>query len=277
VSNFTSLISDIFDRGVEQRLSLEDERLAIELAQHGDQAAQTKLLLAYAPALRNGVQWFARALPSTPQRADLEDVRSQAILGFLEAIKAFSLNSHDRLAAIAPQYIRNAVAVSASSATSFTVPERTLKRFFGILREAEGNAARAADLAPSFEMKRDTFLAVLSAVRNVTSYDGLSSGGTANGASVHGWGDGENTKEPHAFPIWDANEAAVVDRILVEMAFTAVDELEAQVMLLAYGFTDYEPIPDAEVGHRLGFSRAKAQRTRTAALEKMRHSLGVAA
>lgn len=68
----------------------------------------------------------------------------------------------------------------------------------------------------------------------------------------------------------------VEDRLLVEAAFAAVDDLEEEVCRLAYGFSDYDPIPDSEVGYGLGLSRPKVQRVRASALGKMRDAAGVA-
>jgi DNA-directed RNA polymerase specialized sigma subunit len=266
---FSTALVDVFHNRAEERLTLDEERAAIAAAQLGDEAAKLSLILAYAPALRNGVAWYTRALPSAPQASELEDVQSQAVLGLLEAIAAFDADVHDRLAAIAPGYIRNAVSGAAASVTGFAVPERTLKRFFGILREAQGNVYEAARIAPSREMKPETFLAVLSAIRNVDSLEGLTDEGERHtGASHRG--------EASASPLWDNSTPDVEDRILVEAAFAAVNTLEADVCRLAYGFSDYEPVPDAEIAARLGSSRATIQRTRAGALGKMREALGVA-
>jgi DNA-directed RNA polymerase specialized sigma subunit len=182
-------------------------------------------------------------------------------MGLIEAVQAWRPEVHDRLAAIAPRYIRNAVAVSAAVATQFTVPERTLKRFFGILRAADGDVIEATRIAPAYSMRPETFLAVLDAVRSVDSYD------AANG------NDGQG-RDLAASPIWDNAAPDVEDRILVEAAFKAVDTLEKDIVRMAYGFTEHDPLPDEEIGHRIGFTRPKTQRIRAGALAKMREAIG---
>lgn len=265
-TSFDSILADIFDRRIEKRLSLEEERALIATAKDGDDDAKLQLLYAYAPALRNGLTWYKRALPSSPSAADLEDVKTDAVLGLLEAIDAVDLDVHNRLAAIASQNIRHTVAAAAKSVTGFTVPERTLNRFFGIMREAEGNEYAAAAMAPKYKMTTETFLAVLSAVRNVTSYDADDST------------DEDTRYSPatlSASPIWDAT-LSEEDAELAAAAFDAVDDLEESVCRLAYGFETYgSPVADVEVGHRLGFSQSKTQRVRSAALGKMREALAV--
>jgi len=274
--NYFSTLTDIFDRGIDERLELADERSLITLAQAGDETAKLRLMRAYAPALRNGVTWFTRAVPTIPQTADLEDVRSQAVMGLLEAIDAFDPETHDRLAALAASYIRNAVAVAAGPIAAFSVPERTLKRFFGILRAADGDTVRAADIAPDYEMKRETFLAVLSAVRNVDSYDALTAAEDEHGRVTKGGQSGEGSRDITAFPIAHDSIADVEDAVLVEVAFGAMDTFERDVVRLGYGFAEYDTVPDAEIAARLGYSRPKIQRTRSGALVKARSALGVA-
>lgn len=267
--NPSTLLSDIFDKKVTvPDLELDDERDTIAAAQAGDSAAKEKLILAYARSLRNGVIAFTRNFSPEDRVADVDDVRSQALLGFLEAVRAFNPLRHDRLAAIAPEYIRQAVTSEAASASSFTVPERTLKRFFAILRLAEGNIYDAAALAPTYEMRKETFLAILSAIRNVDSLDLPEAGGEDTvGVSRDGW-SGAMVR-----PLWDNVEPDSDSKLLVAAAFDAVNTLEGDVVRLAYGFADYDPVPDAEIAARLGLSRQKTQRTRNAALDKMRERL----
>jgi len=256
----SNAISDIFDNGAEHFLTLEEEHLAIADAQSGDQDAKVALLYAYAPLLRSSVARYRNMTGTWSE----EELRQDALLGFLEAIEAFDPERHIRLAGVAPSYVTNTLASSARSQAAYTVPERSLRRFFGILREADGDVIEAVKLAPQREMKPETFLSVLDAVRNVSSLDGeLSELGV--------------TGDIQGVPVWDGQHADAEDRILVEAAFRSVSTFEGDIVRLAYGFADYDPLPDAEVGHRLGLSRQKAQRTRTEALGKMRVSLGVAA
>lgn len=276
--SFNNVLADIFTRNAERRFeSAETEREAILAAKKGDEQATLDLMYAYAPALRNGVKWYTRSGPAVERADGLEEVQSVAVAALIEAIAAFDPESgYDRLAATASKYIMNAVAVHAQYAAGFTVPERTLKRFFGILRAAEGNVYEAAALAPQFLMSRETFFAVLSAVRNVDSYDALTEGNSAgfDGTTTERFEVG-GERGIEVRPLWDNSEAEE-DELLVEAAFASVDDLERQVTRLAYGFETYgDPVPDAEVAHELGLSRQKAQRTRSSALGKMRQALAV--
>lgn len=266
--SFNSVIADIFDRRAEKRFSLEEERELLAAAQLGDEAAKIDLFYAYAPALRNSLKGFVRAQTAGAQASDLEDVRQSAVMGLLEAIQKFDPATHDRLAAIAAGHIKNAVAAHAQDASGFTIPDTSMKRFFRILRDANGDTEAAALLAPSREMKSETFLAILSAIRNV---DGLE--------AIQDDGVGESTgqgREIQVRSLFGDPAADAEDAVLVDLAFMAVDDLERTVCRLSYGFEDYEPVPDAEVGHRLGLSRPKTQRVRAGALGKMRQALGVA-
>lgn len=236
-----------------------EEAATIKAAQSGDEAAILALFSAYAPALRGAVSHYLTA--SLP----LDDARQAAALGLLEAIHMHDASLSDRLAGMIRTRVHDALSEAVSAATGgFTVPARTLRRFFGILKRADGDIGEAAKLAPEFEMSVDTFYSVLAAVKADESLDlEIETNGGADAISVMA-----EIVAPRE--ITDAE-----DRVLVEVAFRAVDGLETQVCSLAYGFADYDPQPDAEVGFRLGFSRLKAQRTRSRALSKMRKALCV--
>lgn len=266
--SFDSVIADIFDRRAERRLEVEEERMLLAAAQLGDEDAKISLLYAYATALRNGVASYTRAMSAAGESGDLEDVRQSAVMGALEAIQAFDASKHVRLAAIVSKYVANAVSAHSQEASGFSIPERTMKRFFGILRLADGNVFEAARLAPEHEMTQETFLAVLSAVRNVDGLEALTDGGDD---ATGGFG-----REIQVFALNGDAVADAEDAVLVEAAFAAVDDLERSVCRLSYGFDDYRALPDIEVAERLGLSRPKTQRVRAGALGKMRQALGVA-
>lgn len=263
--SYASVLADIFDRRAEKRLSQDEERELLLAAQGGDEEAVFTLMYAYAPALRSAVAQYRNAGGVHADGHMMEELQSLVVLGFLEALKAFDPELHRRLAAIIGGYLADSLSAGLTSPIAFTVPPRTLKRFYSILRKADGNPYDAAALAPKYEMKTETFLAVLTAVRSA-SLD-LPTGAEDEDTFPASW--------EAARPVWmEAVDAE--DAVLVEVAFEAVDELEGDVCRLSYGFTDYDPVPDAEIGDRLGFSRAKAQRIRSGALGKMRQALGVA-
>lgn len=257
MTEFSEVLADVFERRSERRLTVTEEAEAIRLAKQGDQEATVALIYSYAPALRNAV--------ARHPGLDRDEARSAAVTGLLEAVRAFDSSAHDRLAGILRAYLSDALAQEEGIAHGFAVPPRTLKRFFGILRHADGDPVAALALAPEYAMAPETFLDVLTAVRGLD------------------WlypADDEDEQAgdvlDRARPIWSGDHADADDRVLVERAFRAVDALEERVCRVAYGFEDYDPQPDAEVAHRLGISRQKAQRARSSALTKMRSALGVA-
>lgn len=254
------VLSEIFNNRAEARFdSAEAEREAIQAAKNGSSEAVVSLMYAYAAAIRGAVSRFTGPNAS---RLDQDELRSAVALGFMEAIHAYDPKASDRLAGVIRDILARTLHENMPSA-AFTVPERTRTRFFSILRKADGNVYEGARLAPEYGMSRETFLAVLSAVRNVSSLDAAAPGDPDEGP-----------REIVAAPLWD-NSAAEEDTELVRHAFQAVDDLEADVCRLAYGFADYDPVPDAEIGARLGLSRPKTQRVRSGALTKMRIALAV--
>lgn len=254
---FQTTLSDIFDRGAEQHLSQAEERETIHAAKSGDEAAKLTLLYAYAPALRNAVARYTEVLGA-------DDARQAAVLAVLAAVETFDEEKYDRLAAVVAPALTNELGELVALSASVTVPHRTRTRFFGILRRAGGDVHAAALLAPKYEMSRETFYAVLEAI-NAESLD-----------APAGERDEFGGYERPAVPLWNPEDvyADAEDRILVEMAFTAVDDLETDICRMSYGFASYNPIPDGQIAADLGMARPTVQRRRAGALGKMRDALG---
>jgi len=276
MTNLNSTLAAIFETGAFAQITdAADERQAIALAAHGDQAALEKLLLAYAPIIRKlvGVHRHSGGARSTDGMDPhaLDDLRGAALLGVMEAVHAFDPEAHVRLGAVLGGYVADAVKATGSApASSLSIQSRTLTRFFGIVREAGGDMVAAEALAPQREMLVETFRAIRSALRDGLSYDAL--------AGVDGEGEGQAWEAgATGFHYADTDAIAdVEDAMLVAAAFRAVDETETSVCRLAYGFDDRDPLTHDEVAVELGMSLSTARRTRTRALDKMRSALGVA-
>lgn len=270
-ANLASVLSDVFVKNVEKRFeTIEEERAAILAAKGGDSDALVAILYAYSYALSNAVAQFRHAGGASAGQSSStsEEMHSAALFGVMEAIHKFDPAKHHRLAAVVNGELLDSLSTSIVGPVAITVPARSLKRFYHILRTAKGDVVAASALAPQHEMKVETFLNILAAVRTVEP----DLNGTEDDA------DETFSRLEAAKPIWTVRDghADAEDRILVESAFRAVDDLEEDVCRLAYGFADFDPVSDAEIGHRLGLSRPKTQRVRAGALVKMRSALGVA-
>lgn len=264
--NLSAVIADVFDRGrtIAQTLTREEEAAVIADAKAGSSDAVVTLIRLYGQALRNATSRHRETLGA-------EEAQGVALAALVEAVHVSAPG--ERLAVVIGTMLRSALTDAASSRGSgFAVPSRTVKRFYSILRAAEGDFATAADLAPSFEMTRETFYAVADAVKVVSLED---KGDSSSRWSAGGSDSGDQGHSVVAEPLYSAQQIRdAEDAELVALAFEAVDPVEEVVCRQAYGFADYEPLPDAEIGHRMGLSRPKVQRTRTAALGKMRVALG---
>jgi DNA-directed RNA polymerase specialized sigma subunit len=264
-------------------LSEADEIQAIEDAQAGDDNAKERLLLAYGPAIRSAVFRFAKGVRagrdphaggngSGTAAFDEEDARNTALVAFLETLQDHDATQGTRLAGLLPTRLTRALSDLYGSVMPFEIPERTLSRYYGILQAAEGDAEVAVEIAPEHHMTRETFRAVLAAVRGTGSLQEGDDLDATHGARIDGaeslFGGGAETL------------ADVEDAILVEEAFRAVDDEEARIVELAYGFRgteDYaagDPVPDAAIAPVVGLTRPTVQRKRSGALGKMRKALG---
>lgn len=254
-------------------LTEQEEAETIEAARAGDSDAVLRLATAYGPALRAAVSNFASGVKGGRDTGgtglgtsafEVGDVQSTVLVGFMETIREHDPAVSPRLAGTIRRRIARELADLFAETMPFTVPERTLSRFYGILRDAEGDLDAAERIAEERGMTPETFRDVYAAVRATGSLDGLLAEAAESGAGF--------TASPvvSAAPIVD-----VEDRILVDVAFRAVDDDEARICGLAYGFTEYDPQPDAEIAHRMGLTRPTVQRKRGKALGKMRKALGV--
>lgn len=239
-----------------------EEVAAIAAAQEGDEAEKMRLVYAYGPALRSSVRRFASAEgnPDLP----VEDLQSTALVGFLTLIEEHDPAASPRLAGRVSAYLTRFLAEEFSAVAAFTVPGRTLRRFYGLVKMHDGDVEAAEAAAPEHGMSREVFRDVLAAVRGTGSLD--ADLGEEGGPSP----------VDRATPVFSTTPIVdVEDRILVDHAFAAVDDEEERICRLSYGFTEYDPQPDAEIAHRMGLTRPTVQRKRGKALGQMRKALGV--
>lgn len=258
-------------------LDLADEIAAIEAAQLGDEAATLRLMEAYGPALRAAVSRFSGLLENDAP-IDTDDARMTAISGFMEALHSHDPAQGDRLAGIVAQYVNEALTeVTKATRPALSVPKRTLSRFFGILREADGDVRAAREMAPSREMSPATFDQILAAARP-GSIEALRDPN----------GDGSDFRDLVASPVFTTSPVVdVEDRILTDAALRACDDDEHRVISLQFGFSPVVEIVDGErvtvdrlpsdreIGDIIGMTRPTVQRRGKSALTKMRKALGV--
>lgn len=269
-ADLSRVLVDVFDRQAERRLSVVEEQAAIRAAAEGDSEALVALVYAYAAALRSVARSYRAAIENGA--ADPDDVRQAAVVGLLDAVRAFDPAKGDRLAGLVVQKIREALHGEQITG-GFSIPDRTLTRFAGLLRKADGDPTEAARIAPDHGMSRETFWAVFSVVRGTESLDAETS--PRESAAPRG----ERRDAVILGAAWEPDYANSADEDYVDLAFESIrhNDLATDVVRLAYGFTDYEPQSDGEVADRLGLTRSKTQRVRSRALDTMRDALAVVA
>lgn len=249
-------------------LTVEQEIDAVEQAQAGDSEAFLVLAFAYGPLLRSLVKKAAKTL-------DEEEAQATALEALTKTIATHTDQTEDgydgRLGGRLAPALKDALgkAQGEDSAYVAPIPKRTYVRYLGILNAADGDLGAARDLAPSMGMKVATFDAVRAA-RETSSLTPTND-------------EGEETAV-EGTPIVETYATAydeVEDRVLIDLAFSAVTDEEARIIELGYGFTgtaDYaqgEPVPDLAIAEVVGLTRPTVQRRRNSGLVKMREALGV--
>jgi DNA-directed RNA polymerase specialized sigma subunit len=271
-----TVFSAIFYQGAEIRLTLDEEAAAINGARGGDEQSLVSLMYAYAPALRRAVRKYRDILGA-------DDAHSLAIEGLLSAVHAYDSAKSNRLASLVAETIARHLSDAAmASESAWSIPERTLQRWYSIVRSVGGDVSAALTVAQEKGMSREVFLDILTTLRQTNSLDD----------EIHGAVEGEHSRDLDARPLWgDADAfAAAEDRLMADIALGAVEGLEESVTRFAYGFETGEAMSDNAIVHEMSerelgqdaalagqtvVSRATVQRARASALGTMRTALGI--
>lgn len=270
--NVVTSIQDVFTYTAEvPHLTLDQEIRNIEEAQAGDEFAFRVLLSSYAHLLRQEVTIAAKNI-------DREEAEAIALTVFTEAVYTHDVNEVSRktgektlrLSVNLKPNLKNAFGIQETQAvTGFSISKSHFYRYRALMKKTEGDYTAAYALASAAEMEPETFAKIHQAVQ---------------GTSLDGAMEGDHASSVAARPVVTLTERdpydEAEDAVLIHMAFDAVDDEEARIIGLYYGFTNTadsygEPVPDMQIAHLTGLSRPKVQRVRSKGLTKMREALGV--
>lgn len=247
------VLGRVFDGGTSRSVPEGELREALDAARFGADDGLATLVEGYGPLLMRAVRKYGAVMAA-------DDARTAAALGLWTAVQSCDgelAGTPESFTAIAAACVEASLSEAAAESSAIHVPGRTLRRFFGVLRRAGGDAELAAAIAPEYSLSREAFYAIAEAMRC----------GSLDVEAV----------AAAAARVVDAHDelSAIEVRDLVSAAFKATDDTETEVIRAAYGFSDYRPKGDAEVGADFGMSRATAQRVRSRGLGKMREALAV--
>jgi hypothetical protein len=268
-------ISAIVATATVEPISAEEEARLVVLAQVGDEEAMTALMRQYAPAIRGTLARFGETL-------DAEDAEQEAALAFLTLVHA-----HDpatgRLAGRVKEYLAEGLHEAAAKSNGWTIPARTTKRFFSILKAADGDVAQGERLASEMDMAPTTFVLLATLLRDTGSIEALTERAEAEGSVGADGGVivGGGVVDPFV---------AVEDSLLVEGLLSLLDERETAIIRFSYGFDaleaedpkeglaktreeGYAVANDGVVARHLGLGRSTVARVRAKALATMREAL----
>ncbi|AWY05738.1 DNA binding protein [Microbacterium phage Percival] len=288
MSTFTTSLREIFDAKLAPyaQLPLDEELALIAEAQGGSEEAKLRLLRQYANGLRAIVAREHVRAGGRDAGEDPEETRANVLIAFMEALAA--CDGTTRVAA----RLKGATLDASNTyhlRSSFSVPARTRQRYFQALREA-GPHGNAEDKAVELGMSREVFREVRAAFAT-DSIEGM----VSSHHEMHGAGTDYYTAPVQgAGPIaTERSYATAEDRLTLERAYAAVDELTLGVIEDAYGyafydddstpdaplrdrdpFAGFDPIPDTQIAHLRGMSRSAVQRKRTEGLAAMRVAVG---
>jgi DNA-directed RNA polymerase specialized sigma24 family protein len=251
----------LFDRSARlPDLDPDLEASLVERVRQGDSEAFLRLAENYAPRLRAAA---AHARGAIEDRSE----RQQATLtAFHSAVLATKPGG--RVATVIKLVMTNEMTRAASEVRrGLSVPHGTARRYFAILGSAGGDVRAAASAAPAQGMTTDAFQSVRAAVHGGVSVETL--------VALDDGAAGTALDRRLAVTYEPVTHAGAVERqVLAQHALAAIEGVERAVTLLAFGFSEPEPVADAEIAHRLGINRTSAWKIKQRALAKMRASLG---
>lgn len=229
-------------------LTLDEERDLIRQAQAQNAQALDTLLRLSRPTI------IASARRTGARHADVDDLIQEALLAVADVVTTYDLDRPGRLVTAITPRVRRAITdtLATTRPAAASVPARTMSRFLGQVRSADGDLgkAHAAAVAKAAETgdRRgvDDFFAIAAAVLPVAA--------------------GVDFMDPTAQP------DAVIDRVFVEEVLAVLDDRERTVLRAHFGL-DGEPETDAAIAKTLGVDRSRVVRIRQRALDKVRESV----
>lgn len=276
-------LSDIFRGATGPALSDTETARLVDLAAAGDNAAFLTLAATYGPLLRGE----AKRVPAT--QTDTEEAQQAVIVGFWSAIRKSAETGTPFGAAVARYGIRPALAESTAATADRgpSVPPAVARDVARAMRKATAalpdTATRAEVVAyaegiacaPRADKGRRMAPADFRAALDATALAPV---------ALDDPDDPEATKVHDTYAAdAEANVSATLSpaerAVLAARALDAMTDRQQTVCRMSYGFGDdgdaCDPLPDAEIAHRLGGSRQSVQQARARGIDRARAALGV--
>lgn len=225
-------------------LSPSAERDLITAAKAGDDRAKLALIDAYQPLIRGCIAKFRNVVAR-------EDAEAACALALLEAIRDADPDRTDSIAALVQTKVMQILRAEELIGHAVAVPERMVRRFGRVLQAAGGDANKAAELAPDYDLSTSAFQLIYA---------------TLYGAPL---------AEADLMPADRELVADVEDQILATVALDSMTQQQRDVCLLRYGFDAYDETTLLEAGEQLGMTRAVVYRHHAQALQTARRRLGL--
>lgn len=240
-----NVVTKVLTRGDEVVIPAGAEPDLIASARANNVDALVALIRGYGPAIRKA----AKMVP----HLDDEEVASAV----LEAVAEALADAEASLAPHLPRALREAFTEASRGSQAYSIPARTLSRYFSILRKAEGDPGKALSICAEHHMTRETFMAVTEAL--VTAEPVLAP-------------DGEvlwhvTTPEP-------LEDEATSE--LLAACWQAVDSDEELILQSLYGFLSYgAPRTPEETSYYTGIPKRDVVKLKRTGLTAMREALGL--
>lgn len=275
----TSLIDALTAARVYTPLDAEGEADIVARAQAGDTAAARILLDNHLGVIVNEVTRAVRrgkGFVSDVDRAR-EEAFTDAILVFYRVIEKYK-PGRGWFSGLLKTALRNDpdLAMILNRTRAMTVPRASMDRRAQAIAAAEGDLAKARELAPQFGLARETYDAITQVVQSSNSIGAEGEGtfwgaGRGNNATSQGGADkGRHpTSVPEPLRFDEPGYVHIEDLLDAKAALAVLDPEEHEIICGLFGLNGWPEHSQAELAAELGRSRQTIRRIRDRAMLKM--------
>lgn len=254
-----------------QHLTPEQCADLIRLARTGDAAAKQTLLREYMGPIVREVGRVTKFANSIGQGTDdtMSEAFSEAVRIFYGVVNTFDLDRgmHGFVNYLS-RTLRNDEELQVRRGIA-RVPQRTLYRRTEIVKAADGDLAKARELAPGMGMPLATFDAVTATLGATEEVGGLGNGAKSD----MGEGPGAPNYVPPQLRTEESGYVRTEDLLDTARALDALEYIPRLIVESTYGLNGQPEQSAAEIGKMLGMSRWAVQRRLDAAMVDMKQAL----
>ncbi len=277
---YNRVVSTAYDTGniPQENKIVERDAGLIERWKQGDDRAGAELIKHYAPFINKRVMQLARTNP----KMDKQDLRSEAVIGFLEAMLRYDPSRGLQVSTYAGWWVKakaNEYLMANHGMVKTSTSGAAKSVFFKLgqirrwLEKKQGSETREETmgyLAKSFGMEVNVFEAILSATQPETSLDAPMKAGEESSSSYL---DMTPDMSPSAEDMLIEQDEMSLRRSWLQAAVVKLKDREKYIFEKRRMGNEGEQLTLEDLSNELGISRERVRQIEVKAFDKVQHSM----